>query len=249
MSILHTLRDLITAAPGTSRRRRATVAAAGAGLPQPFIADATIGESPEDQALRIMVNEVTDLTKAMRELLMTADRFIYFAGIVAAAALTLGVMRHDEGNNGIILIFAPYGIAVAFGYLVQVYTEVEKRAGYKEYLESKVNQMMPSPILLESHVNSRSARNRLSVIGMQVLNFAGFAALILLSWRETWDRYGGDGHLHLMNLHTANAVFLCLATLVLVGAVYENRVASKRAREAAEEAYATLVKQARRKPQ
>lgn len=233
------LRSWLAQGVGEADRRVATVPAS-TSVPRPVAVEATIGETAQDQALKIMVQEVADLTKAMRELLMTADRFVYFAGIVAAAALTLGVIRHDEGNNWVILVFAPYGMCVAFGYLVQVYTEVERRAGYKAYLESRINKLVAIPLLLESHVNSRSARNRWSVVGMQVLNFAGFAALVCLSWRETWDRYADEGPVllgfHLWNLHVLNAVFLVVAVAVLVLAVNENRVASERAREAAEAA-------------
>lgn len=62
--------------------------------------------------------------------------------------------------------------------MIAVYTEVEKRAGYKRFLKSRINGLLGRPVLLDSLVNPRGARNRLSVIGMQILNAAAFPLLI-----------------------------------------------------------------------
>lgn len=50
---------------------------------------------------------MADLTKAMREFLLTADRFINFSGLIAVGALTLGVIKHDEGKNWLALVSPP----------------------------------------------------------------------------------------------------------------------------------------------
>ncbi|WP_141585298.1 hypothetical protein [Actinomadura sp. WMMA1423] len=195
--------------------------------------DATVGESTDDQVLRVLLAEVADLTKAMRELLMTADRFINFSGLIAVGALTLGVIKHDEGKNWLAIVFAPYGLAITFGYLIQLYTEVEKRAGYKKFLEARVNDLMRSPVLLESQVNTRVERNRKSVIGMQAMNGLAYLVFVGASTFETYDRYSGKGPevlgWHLFNLSTLNIAVLVLATFVLAGALWENSRASDRA--------------------
>lgn len=200
---------------------------------KPLAVDATVGESEDGQILRILLTEVADLTKAMREMLMTADRFINFAGLIAVGALTIGLIKHDEGKNWLALVFAPYGIALAFGYLIQIYTEVEKRAGHKRFLEARINSLVGRPVLLESQINSRVERNRKSVIGMQVLNAMGFFGLIALSAKETVQRYGDEGPeirgLHLLNLNTLNIALLAFSVFVLGLALRENTQASGKA--------------------
>jgi hypothetical protein len=213
----------------------------GEGSPsKPFMVETAAVESKEDQTLKVLLNEVADVTRAMRELLMTADRFINFAGVIAAGTLTLGVINHDDGKNGLALIFAPYGIALAFGYLLQVYTEVEKRAGYKAFLEERINGLMGYPVLLESHVNSAEERSRLSGLGMQVINFAGLVSFCVLGLRETGARYGKDALLGVpfLNYHTINVVFLLVAGATVFVAILENRRAGEQARKKAEESLA-----------
>lgn len=200
---------------------------------KPFALDAKLVESRDEQALRVMLAETADLTRAMREFLMTADRFINFSGIVVAAALTLGVVKHDEGKNWLVLVFAPYGLAIVFGYLIQIYTEVEKRAGYKRFLEERVNELMARQVLLESQVNSRVQRNSRSVMGMQILNGSVFCLLVWMSIRETVHNYSGDGArilgIHLINWNSVNVIAMLLAVSVLVVAGVENSKASGRA--------------------
>jgi hypothetical protein len=186
-----------------------------------------------------MLGEVADLTKAMRELLMTADRFIYFGGLIVAAALSFGMARSGGSDpNWIVLVFAPYGLAIVFGYLIQVYTEVEKRAGYKKYLEERINSRCPEPVLLESYVNSHSNRNRLSVIGLQVLNGFGFLLLLFLSGLASWRHAAGGGRWivgdDVWSWHLLNLLGLAFAAAVLLRAGWENMRAGQRAeREAA----------------
>ncbi|MGC0340774.1 hypothetical protein [Streptomyces sp. SLBN-8D4] len=208
-----------------------------------FAVDVEVGGSRDDQLLQIMLTEVADLTKAMREFLMTADRFVNFTGIIAVGALTIGGINHDHGKNWLALVFAPYGLAMAFAYLIQVYTEVEKRAGYKKFLEYQINQVMGKQVLLESQINSQVERNRLSVQLMQRVNGIGFLILVCLSGRETFHRYS-DGKYWggwILNLSTLNIVFLCFATYMVVQAGLENKNASSQAYENAQALYGTVV--------
>ena len=207
------------------------------GHSRPFTVDATVGETKDDQILHIMLAEVADLTKAMRELLMTADRFINFSGLIAVGALTLGVIKHDQGKNWLVLVLAPYGLAITFGYLIQTYTEVEKRAGYKRFLESRINHLMAKPVLLESQINSRHERNSKSVIGMQALNAMGFFGLLFMSGKETYHRYSHQGPgvwgIHLLNLNGLNCALLALSVAILSLTIWENSQASDSAYERA----------------
>lgn len=206
--------------------------------------DVTVHETAEDQRIRIMVDQVADLTKAIRELLMTADRFVYLGGLVAAAALTLGVVKYREGDNWIILVFAPYGLAIALGYLIQVYTEVERRAGHKAYLEERINCTLSAPLLLDAYVNPRKTRNRLSVVGLQLLNLSGFLGLVWMSGHTTWEKYAHGGPIlighDLWSYHGLNLLFLILAAATLATAVCENSRASRRAKKAAATAHETF---------
>ncbi|MFJ4786621.1 hypothetical protein [Streptomyces sp. NPDC088794] len=205
--------------------------------------DATVGESLDDQHLRIMLAEVADLTKAMREFLMTADRFVNFSGIIAVGALTIGGINHNHGKNWLVLVFAPYGLAMTFGYLIQVYTEVEKRAGYKKFLESKINHTMGRQALLESQINSHEDRNRRSVFLMQLINGFGFVTLAFLSGLETFHRYASGKHWGniVVNFSTFNILGLGLITYMLIQAGLENWRASDRAYKRARSLYTSPV--------
>ncbi|MYV54839.1 hypothetical protein [Streptomyces sp. SID3212] len=208
-----------------------------------FAVDVAVNESRDDQLLQIMLAEVVDLTKAMREFLLTADRFVNFSGIIAVGALTIGGIKHDDGKNWLALVFAPYGLAMAFGYLIQVYTEVEKRAGYKKFLEFQINRTMGKQVLLESQINSQVERNRLSVRLMQRINASGFLALAALSYIETLHRYSGEKYWGgwVLNWSTLNLALLCFVTFMLVRAGLENKNASGQAYERAQALYNSTV--------
>jgi hypothetical protein len=212
----------------------------------PIPLDTVVHESHDDQALKILAAEIADLTKAMRELLMTSDRYVYFGGIIAAAALTLGVLRHDDGKNWMILVFAPYALALTYIYLVQIFTEVERRAGYLMFLEQKAREYARAPILIFSDVNARGARSRASNWGAQALNGCALLSLAVLSANET-RRYDAKGPttfgLHLLNLHYLNVLLLFLTFLTLAMAIVENGRECKRAYRAAGDAHDRYARQ------
>jgi hypothetical protein len=212
----------------------------------PIPLDAVVRESDDDQALRILAAEIADLTKAMRELLMICERYVYFGGIIAAAALTLGVMRHDDGKNWLILVFAPYAMALTYIYLVQIFTEIERRAGYLTFLEQRARTYARAPILTFSDVNARGARSRMSNWGAQAINGCVLLALALLGANET-RRYDTAGPatfgVHLLNLHYLNVVLLVLTLLTLTMAVVENSHEAKRAYQAASDAHGRYSRQ------
>jgi hypothetical protein len=195
-----------------------------------------VSEPIDDERLDIMTSEIADLTKGMREFLLVADRFLYLAGFIAVGALTLGIIAPDNGRNWLILALAPYPIGIVYGYLMQIYTEVERRAGHKQFLEEEVNRRLRSPVLLESVINSSKERTRLSGQLMALLQGALLSSFVVISLRQTW-RFAGEGPrilgFHPVNWNTANLLFLLLAALVIVRSLYENRIASDRAYDTA----------------
>jgi hypothetical protein len=190
--------------------------------------------------IQIMLSEIADLTIAMRELLMTLDRYVYFGGLVAAAAITVGLINHSNSRASLALVLAPYAIGLSFIYIVQIFTEIERRAGYKKFLEDQVRRQLGSPVLLDSDVSAWSARNRKSTWGAQIINAAGLSAFIYISIEQT-RRYDGMGpsliHLHVWNYHYLNVVALAILVLVLAAASVENWRESDRAYQAASAAY------------
>src|SRR4051812_9896891 len=72
--------------------------------------------SADDRILNILTAEVSDVTRAMREFLLSADRFINFAGTIAIGAFVLGFLNPDKENSGLLFIFAPYPLGLAFGF-------------------------------------------------------------------------------------------------------------------------------------
>jgi hypothetical protein len=208
------------------------------GMPAPL--EVVVTETSDDQVLDIMVAEAADLTKAMREFLMTCDRYVYFGGLLAAAAFTVGVLRHDDGNNWLVLVFAPYALGLSFMYLVQIFTEIERRAGHKKFLEERIRAMVRFPVLLEADVADWHVRSRPSTWGGQALNTAVLLAFVCLSAKETFRFHAaGPGvfGVHLINYFVLNLLFLVALIVVLALALVENMRAAGLAYEAARSAW------------
>ncbi len=202
--------------------------------------DAILTEANSDRQLQIMLDEIADLTKAMRELLLTLDRYVYFGGLVAAGALTLGIIHNKNGLDWLALVFAPYGIGLSFIYIIQVFTEIERRAGYKQFLEEQVRQCLHMPVFLYSAVNSWGARNRPSNWGAMLINGIGLFTFSFFSVLQT-RRYDMRGPsilgLHVLNLHYLNILALAGLGAVLIAAMSENFRESGRAYRVAHMTY------------
>lgn len=208
--------------------------------PQPAQLETTIRESLSDQAAKIMIAEVADLKKAMREFLMTCEKYINFGGIIAVGAVTLGILRKETDTPALILVLAPYPLGLTFVYLIQVFTEIEMRAGYVEFLEEKVCAHTESPVLLYSKVSSPKFRSRCSTTGAMILNAFAMAFLVLHSVRETsTPAYAGKTIFEqpFLNLHHLNIALLSITGIVIGLAAWELRYASRNAYAAAAGAY------------
>ena len=195
-------------------------------------AAALLGSTYPDRQLQIMLDEIADLTKAMRELLMTLDRYVYFGGLVAAGAITLGVIHNKDGLDWVALVFAPYAIGLSFIYIIQVFTEIERRAGYRKFLENQARQLIRAPVFLYSDISSWKARNRPSTWGAMLINTAGLLAFSFFGVQQT-RRYDTRGPLtfglHILNLHYLNILALAILGLILGFAMLENLHESNRA--------------------
>lgn len=227
-----TLRDSI---------KRALTGSSATSVAQSSIpVDAILTEVNSDRQLQIMLDEIADLTKAMRELLLTLDRYVYFGGLLAAGAFTLGVIHNKDGLDWLALVVAPYGIGLSFIYLIQVFTEIERRAGYKQFLEEQIRQRLHMPVFLYSDINSWGARNRPSNWGAMLINGAGLFIFSFFGVLQT-RRYDLRGPsilgLHVLNLHYLNILALVGLGAVLIAAMSENFRESGRAYRVAHVTY------------
>jgi hypothetical protein len=176
-----------------------------------------VNEPDSDFALRVMLNELDDLRRAVRELSMSVERFINFAGIIAVGAISYGVFSQaaistksgaaTDSRGRLVLIFAPYALALVFGYIIQIYTDVETKASLKDYLEGLINKefekrkecekrtktkwesngpMLKMPVLSDSTVNSIDYRGRRSVRLIGAINGGALFLLIFYSLRTTF---------------------------------------------------------------
>lgn len=220
----------------SSNKRNNSVSQDGIINPAPLISAPSPQEQESDLSLRIILDKIADLTIAMRELLMTLDRYVYFSGLIAAGALTLGVIHHSDGYNWLALVFAPYAIGLSYIYLIQIFTEIERRAGYKKFLEEQARQRLSVAVLLYSDVSGWKARNRPSTWGVQIINAFGLLGFIYLSIVQT-RRYDTKGSavfgLHFLNLDYLNLLALSAISLVIISAMVENLRESSRAYEVA----------------
>ena len=195
-----------------------------------------LNEEADGQILKLLSAEALDVSKAMREFLLAADRFLYFAGVIAAGTFVLGFLTPDNGSTYLLFIFAPYPLIIVFGYLMQVYTEVERRAGYKKFLEEEINRRLGTVVLLESTINSDEVRSRLSGTLMKAIQGVMVVGFIALSVRATW-RFSEDGlsiwGARVINWNGLNILLLLLAFISLVQSVVENSRASRMAYETA----------------
>ncbi|MFJ2392191.1 hypothetical protein ACIOTI_05525 [Streptomyces sp. NPDC087843] len=155
-----------------------------------------------------------DLSARIQQMTTGAERFVYFAGLIAAATVKIGLIDKKDP----VIIIAPYALAFVITYQIQMYTDVEYLQGVREKVEASVNLTQQEIILLESVVITRKYRNRLSVTLAQVFYGLGMVAFIaysgVRSYAHTWAG---------VNLLFWNTLGL-LGCLALAGsAIYELR--------------------------
>jgi hypothetical protein len=206
--------------------------------PQPIQLETTIRESLSDQAVKIMLAEVADLKKAMREFLMVCEKYVNFGGIIAVGAVTLGFLPQNSTPSSLILVFAPYPLGLTYIYLVQIFTEIEMRAGYVQFLEEKVCAHAQAAVLLHSQINPSKNRSRWSTWGAMGLNAIALLFLGFHSIRESTDFLKMNlCHQPLLSLFTLHIILLALMLYTIYRAVREMQKESDRAYDKATAAY------------
>jgi hypothetical protein len=116
----------------------------------------------------------------------SADRFVNFAGIIAAATLTAGIL----GNKPLIAILAPYALTIVFVYQLQLYTDAERYAVLVRHLEGLLNTEVGEQIFFTEKVSTIKYRNRWSVKGIQIAYGVVLATIFVVSLITTRHRYG-----------------------------------------------------------
>ncbi|WP_329293485.1 hypothetical protein [Streptomyces pseudovenezuelae] len=124
-----------------------------------------------------------EITAYLRELasrvqLMTAsaERFVYFSGLIAIAAVKFGVV---DGKKSVIIL-APYALAASLTYQIQLYTDVARLRVLKELIETL--SMNPRDLTsLERFAFADKYRNRASVIATQIFYLLTFIIFIACS--------------------------------------------------------------------
>ncbi|HWS34035.1 MAG TPA: hypothetical protein VN408_14990 [Actinoplanes sp.] len=206
---------------------------------QPIQVETTIRESLSDQASKIMIGEIADLKKGMREFLLSCEKYVNFGGIIAVGAVTLGIIRKDTSTPSLILVFAPYPLGLTYIYLIQIFTEIEMRAGYVRFLEEKVCAHAESAVLVFSQISSSKDRSRASTWGVMGLNAIALLFLGYLSIINSAPFYGTNlFHEFYLNLHYLNIGLLLLMLSVIGMATWEMTREGDRAYGVAATAYA-----------
>jgi hypothetical protein len=116
----------------------------------------------------------------------SADRFVNFAGIIAAATITGGIIGHKP----LIVILAPYALAIIFTYQLQLFTDAERFTVLLNYLESQLNSDLRTLLFRTGSVFDRQYRNRWSVKGVQIAYSVALSVSFTISGIKAYQNYG-----------------------------------------------------------
>jgi hypothetical protein len=116
----------------------------------------------------------------------SADRFVNFAGIIAAATVTAGIL----GKDPLIAVLAPYALIIIFTYQIQLYTDAERFTVLLEYLEEQLNGGMHESVFRTKSVLDRAYRKRRSTTRMQIMYTIILLASVIVSTIKTYSSYG-----------------------------------------------------------
>ena len=129
---------------------------------------------------------LTQISDRLSATMSSADRFVNFAGIIAAATITAGIIGHEP----LIVILAPYALAIIITYQLQLFTDAERYTVLLEYLESQLNRDLHAAVFRTEAVLDRAYRNRLSVKGVQAAYSVAMSASFVISGIKTYQSYG-----------------------------------------------------------
>lgn len=140
---------------------------------------------PHESAFTARLQYLSDISGRLTATMNSADRFVNFAGIIAAATITAGIL----GKKPLIAILAPYALIIIFAYQIQLYTDAERYTVLLEYLEDQINSTVRLAVFRTGSVLDRAYRKRLSTTLMQGLYTLILVASIVVSAVKTADSY------------------------------------------------------------
>jgi hypothetical protein len=165
-------------------------------------------ESSSGVDVKLRADYFFNVSTRAQAMVASAERFVYFAGIIAAAIVTLGV---TQPKGYIIIAVAPYALCLIATYQLQLFTDVETLLLIKERVEREVNEALDEKLLVESDVMSQDYRQRWSVTLLTIAHLVLLGVAFALSYRATGDHVARWGFL---NLHWLNFVgFFAIAVL------------------------------------
>lgn len=180
-------------------------------------------------AIQALIDESIDLGKAIRELLMTADRFLAIAGAIIIGSLTLALFQKQR----VVLIGLPFALSMIYTYVIQNYTEVLSRAGHKRAIEERINCLLRQEVMVAETRVAPTRAGRLSV----TLTFVTAALLVLASAVAGFAVLRGYNDGWLSWLRWVDLVALATPLLAILFAIREMNDAMPKAYEAAKAAF------------
>lgn len=142
--------------------------------------------------------EIGRLDEDIRNSTAAVDRFLSMAGLLGAAALTIGFAKKDA--QPLVLIVVPYAMAVVVIFILQIYTDNERKFVMRQHLElmkwsSSLGVPMFQPYVLDGKYRNRGSVRAVGVIWgllfLALLAASIVAAHRVLSWGLEVVHYGG----------------------------------------------------------
>jgi hypothetical protein len=165
-----------------------------------------------------LLAQISSVDEWARCLAATADRFIYFFGLISIGTLTYGII----GKHDVVTVLAFYALSVATCYQLQLYTDIEAYLSQREELEKRWNTMVGSTVFVRAASLGHDYRSRLSVRMLALLNGAPLAGLAIYG-----PHVASRMHLH-YHLFAINIVGVCFTASVVVVATFENQNITKK---------------------
>lgn len=161
--------------------------------------------------------EIERLDQDIRSATAGIDRFLTMAGLLGAAAVTVGLSRREA--EPLILVLVPYAMAIVMAFILQIYTDTERMYVLRQALEQHQWDATGDP-MLQTVVMDAGYRGRLSVRITSLIWAALLVGLFATSiWTGVETLATGWMWLH--------AVGIALAGLAIVCAAFELMRASK----------------------
>jgi hypothetical protein len=173
------------------------------------LASSLIAQLPPSTNLEAGSSYYGHLSTRLLQMTVSAQQFVYFSGLIAAAIVSAGLVGHKP----LILILAPYALTFVITYQLQLYTDVERLITLKEHLEDELNRNLTPQVYLEPVALSAKYRNRLSIRLLQIIYIALITGTFIQSVRTSYQHQARwtSSILHPLGLHTIDLHYLNVA--------------------------------------